>query len=242
MAWRYSRMIYAGNLSSMRGAEAGFSRWNWPTASEWKCSLWIWRSGLSRPTRTIRIPFVHFIQGSVLEPPLKQGVADFIYCAGVLVAIPNPKVGFRALRPVLKPGGRCFIWMYHPIDARHHPNDKVKMSIYNWLRVHVVSHLPIRIQHGLFLAALPFYVLKRDLRNLLRGQKTGLTWREKMQGLTDMFSPVYQHRFAEEEIVEWYRELGFLNVTVAYQEAYGFAVRGDTPSALREPQLTEALT
>lgn len=177
-------------------------------------------------------PFVHYVQASVVEPPVKPNAVDFIYCAGVLVAIPDAKAGFKALRPALKPGGRYFIWMYHPIDAKHHPHDKLKMSLYNWLRVHLLAPLPIRIQYAFYLAAMPFFVLKREVGNLLRAQKNTTTWREKMQDLVDMFSPLYQHRYTEEQILEWYKDLGLENEKIAYQEPYGFAARGDVPLRL----------
>ncbi len=175
-------------------------------------------------------PFVYFIQGSVLEPPVKTETVDFLYCAGVLVALPDAKQGFKALKPVLKPGGRYFIWMYHPIDERHHLKDKRKMKAYIWIRKNVTTRLPIGAQHALFLAAIPFFVLKRRLLNLFRAEKDTRTWREKMQALTDMFSPVYQHRFTEEEIVEWFREEGLVNARTAYSEHYGFGTRGDMPA------------
>jgi 2-polyprenyl-3-methyl-5-hydroxy-6-metoxy-1,4-benzoquinol methylase len=186
-------------------------------------------SGIEQAYAHNKNPFVYYIQGSVVEPPLKPRAVDFIYCAGVLVAIPDPKVGFKALLPALKPGGRYFIWMYHPIDATHHPNDRLKMLIYNWLRAHIVSRLPIRSQHRLFLAAMPLYILKREVGRVFGSKITAVTWREKMQDLIDMFSPVCQHRFTSEEILKWYGDSELVNARVAYRETYGFAVRGDIP-------------
>ena len=29
-------------------------------------------------------PYIYFVQGSVLEPPLKDEAVDYLYCAGVL--------------------------------------------------------------------------------------------------------------------------------------------------------------
>lgn len=175
-------------------------------------------------------PFVHFIQGSVLEPPVKDKSVDYAYCGGVLVALPDAKAGFKALKPPLKPGGRFFVWMYHPIDDRHHPRDKAKMRLYNFIRENITSPLPIQIQYILYMLALPVFIFKRTITNLFGKEKNTITWREKMQNLTDMFSPLYQHRFSEEEIVEWYRELGFSNAQISYTEEYGFGARGDVPA------------
>lgn len=174
-------------------------------------------------------PYVYFMQGSVLEPPLREKAVDFLYCAGVLVAVPDARQGFRALKSVLKPAGRYFIWMYHPIDQQYHPNDRLKMTMYNWIRENVTSRLPIRVQHAIFLSAMPVYLLKRVVSNLFRTSKNTTTWREKMQDLTDMFSPVYQHRFSHEQILKWYEEEGLVNAKIAYSERYGFAATGDVP-------------
>jgi hypothetical protein len=76
---------------------------------------------------------------------------------------------------------------------------------------------------------IPIYIVKRELGRVLGSKKTAVTWREKMQDLTDMFSPVYQHRFTTEEILEWYKDAGLVNARIGYTEAYGFSARGDSP-------------
>jgi hypothetical protein len=86
------------------------------------------------------------------------------------------------------------------------------------------------MQRALYMGSMPLYFLKRELENMFREQRNTTTWREKMQDLTDMFSPVYQHRYTEEEIVQWYEELRFVDASIGYQEAYGFGVRGDSPA------------
>ena len=87
--------------------------------------------------------------------------------------------------------------------------------------------MPIKVQQTLYMTMIPLYFVKRVLNKLLGRSLNQMTWREKMQDLTDFFSVRYQHRFAEREIVEWFRELNCANVTVAYQEKHGFGVRGD---------------
>jgi ubiquinone/menaquinone biosynthesis C-methylase UbiE/uncharacterized protein YbaR (Trm112 family) len=185
-------------------------------------------------------PFVHFVQGSVLEPPFRPGVFDYLYCAGVLVACPDTHEGFLSIIKTLKRGGRCFIWLYHPIDKTHHPNDLYKMHFYNWCRKNVTSRLPIKLQYALYLSLMPFFVMKQKIKMLLGVEKSRRTWREKMQSLFDMFSPLYQNRHREDEAVQWYSEEGFTNVAVSYQEQYGFGVRGDSPGQ-RSPQLVTAI-
>lgn len=174
-------------------------------------------------------PFLYFIQGSVLTPPVRSSICDFIYCCGVLIALPDTREGLAALARCLKPGGRYFTWHYHPIDRVHHPKDLYKMRLYNWIRVNITSRLPIRLQYAVYLTMIIPFVIKRDICNLFRQKKDDRTWREKMQGFVDMFSPVYQNRHDESEVLRWHKEMGFVNETIPYQEAYGFSARGDVP-------------
>ena len=174
---------------------------------------------------------VSFLQASVLDPPLQQRIFDYVYCAGVLVAVPDARAGFRAITRRLKPGGRCLIWMYHPIDARHHPNDHRKLRVYDLIRRRVTSKLPIGVQRGIYSALVPPYLAKQALSARLGRSPERLTRHEKMQQLVDFFSPLYQHRYTVEQISEWFAEEGFENITPVDRGAYGFAVRGDLARA-----------
>jgi SAM-dependent methyltransferase/uncharacterized protein YbaR (Trm112 family) len=192
--------------------------------------------GIEQAYRKNKNAFLYFIQGSVLTPPIKDRVCNFIYCAGVLIALPDTKEGFRSLVRCLKEGGRYFVWYYHPIDKLHHPKDFNKMRLYNWIRSNITSRLPIAAQYLIYLLLIIPFVLKRDIANLFARKKDTRTWREKMQGFVDMFSPVYQNRHTEDEAIEWFKEEGFVNCTVPYQETYGFSARGDKPAASLETE------
>src|SRR6266849_2405436 len=172
-------------------------------------------------------PFVYFVQGSVLEPPVRKNAFDYLSCCGVLVAVPDARKGFKAIIKALKPGGRCFIWVYHPISPVYFPKTWRKMAFYNWIRVHITSRLPIRLQYFVYLSLIPPFLVKQLAERLLGRKTFRMTWREKMQSFFDFLSPVYEHRFEPHEVVEWYQEEGFSNVQIAYREIEGFAVRGD---------------
>ncbi len=173
--------------------------------------------------------FVHFIQGSVLELPFRRAF-DCLYCAGVLVALPDSREGFRSIVKTLRRHGRCFIWVYHPIDRKYHPDDYRKLQIYDFVRRRITSRLPIQIQYLVYLSLIPLFLIKQEIDVLLGKKGERLKWREKMQSLVDFFSPVYQNRHTPEEVVEWFREEGFEAIEVAYRERYGFGVRGDLAS------------
>lgn len=58
------------------------------------------------------LPKVHLVQANLYRLPFRPGTFDFIYSLGVLHHLPDPEAGFRALVPLLKPGGTIIIWVY----------------------------------------------------------------------------------------------------------------------------------
>lgn len=175
-------------------------------------------------------PRLHFIQGSVLEPPLRRRMFDYVYCAGVLVACPDTRAGFRAIVPMLRVGGRCMIWVYAPINEEYHPGTWRKIAAYNWIRVNVTSRLPIQFQRAIYSSLIPAFLVKQEIEVRLGRKKNRGTGREKMQALFDFFSPIYQNRHTIEEVCGWFEEEGFTNINVRDRGDYGFATHGDLAS------------
>ena len=54
----------------------------------------------------------YFIQSDLMNPALKPGAFDVIYCAGVLHHTPDTRATFESLLPALAPGGTIFVWLY----------------------------------------------------------------------------------------------------------------------------------
>jgi SAM-dependent methyltransferase/uncharacterized protein YbaR (Trm112 family) len=190
-------------------------------------------TGIEQAYLTNRNPFVYYIQGSVLEPPLRDGVVDYVYCAGVLIHLANTREAFNALVRCLKPGGRYFTWLYHPIERHKQTGDYSRERVYDWLRRRVTSRLPIRVQELLYLTLLLPYFVKRAILNPFSSQKEDRTWREKMQNFIDTMSPVHVNRYTEAEVMGWYAALGCRNVRVAYADRYGIGFSGDVPTDLQ---------
>src|SRR5438046_8371162 len=55
---------------------------------------------------------VQFVQGDLCEPPLKSESFDLIYCSGVIHHTPDSKETFQKLLPLVKKGGRLYVWVY----------------------------------------------------------------------------------------------------------------------------------
>lgn len=176
---------------------------------------------------------VHFVQGSVLSPPLRKRYFDYLYCAGVLVACPDTYEGFKSIIPQLKEGGRCFIWVYQPVNKEYMPHDWRKVSVYNWIRTNVTSKLPIPVQRGLYWSWIPFFLVKQEC-DILTGRlerANRRTAKEKMQALFDAFSPIFQHKHTYEEVEQWYQDEGFINFKISEKGLWGFGAYGDLPKS-----------
>lgn len=83
-------------------------------------------------------PNLSLVQGNILQPPFKPGVLDLMYSIGVLHHLEEPETGFRAVAPLLKPGGRFLIWVYG------RENNGLVVWIVDPLRK-LMSKLPVRV-------------------------------------------------------------------------------------------------
>ncbi len=57
-------------------------------------------------------PHLHVVQGDLLRPPFKKDSFDMVYSHGVLHHTPDTRQAFRALAPLVKPGGLLSVWLY----------------------------------------------------------------------------------------------------------------------------------
>jgi SAM-dependent methyltransferase len=61
---------------------------------------------------TADLPGVHLVQGDLTRPPIRSASVDIVYSIGVLHHLADPDAGFRALGPLVVPGGSLLAWVY----------------------------------------------------------------------------------------------------------------------------------
>jgi uncharacterized protein YbaR (Trm112 family) len=61
---------------------------------------------------TRQLESICIVQGDIYFPPVKAAAFDAAYSIGVLHHLPDPKRGFAALAPKVKPGGWFHVWVY----------------------------------------------------------------------------------------------------------------------------------
>lgn len=161
---------------------------------------------------------VHFVQADLQKPPLAPGSFDIIHSAGVLHHTPDTLTTFRALCPLLKPGGTFYVWLYK--------FEKIVTPVVNSMRA-----ITTRIPAGFFVriadaTAVPFIgfcwlVNKLGIRRYVTPNR-----REAAIAVHDIFGAPYAHYHDLEEVSEWYREAGFEEIWDCNDDRRGFGVCG----------------
>lgn len=163
---------------------------------------------------------LHFVQGNIFTPPFKHGAFDLIYCSGVIHHTPSSRETFRRLVPLLRPGGRLYVWVY----SRRNFLVRAFMDSGRQLK----RFMSLESLFTVCRKMAPAYKVCTDLLNSLGVISfRERTTREITLDLFDAFAPRYNHRHSEKEVMGWFREMGFANITVSGRQKHGFGVFGD---------------
>lgn len=161
---------------------------------------------------------VTYVQANLLDALFAPDTFDVVFSAGVLHHLPSTKQGFMALTPLVKPGGRFYVWLY-----RH---EKFVTPLVNTIRI-FTTHLPPKV---FFLLAVVFSPAFQLFTYVMR--KTGLReygpmkWRSSALALMDIFGARYAHAHTFEEVSVWYEEAGFEPPSLRSLERRGFSACG----------------
>jgi SAM-dependent methyltransferase len=163
---------------------------------------------------------VQYVQGNLLHPPIKEGVFDLVYSSGVIHHTPNSKAVFDNLVPLVKSGGRLYIWVYGkravPVRIYFGAGRALKRFISLRSLVHVCNLLA------------PLYKAAAEVLNYFGIMEfRSRTTKEITLDLFDAFAPRYNHWHTEAEVRSWFQEFGFKNINVSGRQKHGFGLYGD---------------
>ena len=163
---------------------------------------------------------VEFVQGNLFDAPFRNQSFDLIYCSGVIHHTPDSRATFTRLVPLVRPGGRLYVWVY----GKRHPFVRAFLESGRQLKRAVSLEVLMRICSLLA----PFYLLGTRLLNAARvAPFRKRSAREITLDLFDAWAPQYNHWHTPSEVMAWYKEAGFTNITVAGVQKHGFGVFGD---------------
>jgi ubiquinone/menaquinone biosynthesis C-methylase UbiE/uncharacterized protein YbaR (Trm112 family) len=163
---------------------------------------------------------VRFVQGNLVNPPLRPNSFDLVYSSGVIHHTPSSERAFDSLVCLTKRGGRLYVWVYgkRPILVR------TFMTAGRSLKAVASLRTVMRLCQWLA----PAYGLAASVLDGVRLMSfRPRTTREITLDLFDAFAPRYNHWHTEAEVRSWFERRGFKNVTSSGRQKHGFGMFGD---------------
>src|SRR5207245_663029 len=183
---------------------------------------------------------VHVVQGDLTRPPFRLESVDLIYSIGLLHHLPEPEAGFRALSPLLVPGGRFVAWLY----ARE--GNGWVLALVDPAR-RLTSRLPLRLVSGLAgVVTVPLWIALRVLyapaRTRPRLARTlpyasyltdlaPFPFREVHSIAFDHFLAPVAHYMARARVERCFAEGGLTLESLRWHHANSWAASGTRPEA-----------
>ena len=195
--------------------------------------------------RTRNLPNCHVVQADAMHLPFAGGTFDYVYCLGVLQHMPDPEAGFYALAKQPRPDGILLGNVYQS-------SRPVMLGLLECVRKITTRMSSAAVKRVSVLAGLLEYGLITWPWKQIRGTTVGRWLRPLVPdrvdesakydlntAITDWFDrlacPVKKH-YRREDLMRWYSNAGFTDVTVtpywkAFWNGYG-----------RRPKVHEAAT
>jgi SAM-dependent methyltransferase len=185
-------------------------------------------------------PHAFLVQGDLTRPPFDsegKGVFDLVYSIGVLHHLPDPHAGFRALVPLVRPGGAIFIWVYG------HEGNRFVRAVVEPLR-RLSTRLPPPLLRGLALPlAFVFHALARHvyrparLRRLSRRlplaaymeSVSHFTFRQNYAIVFDQLVAPKSHYISRDELEDWAASAGLEDVSITSRNDNSWRLFGRRP-------------
>jgi len=184
-------------------------------------------------------PFIHFVQGNILEPPFAAETFDHIHTSGVLHHTPDTWRAFDSFRALGKPGAHVYVQLYRVREAW--------VGIPNRMIRAVTTRLPVEWTWKLCWYLVPLHTLAVRAVAALRGERTPITHanrRERTVSLFDNYSPPYQYRYHPHEVEAKFRAAGLeqvRDVTFENEARHMVAFVGRKPRDMAASRATPAL-
>jgi SAM-dependent methyltransferase len=179
---------------------------------------------------------VRVFQGDIFRLPFRPGAFDVVYSIGVLHHTPSAERAFRALVPLVKPGGKIAISVY---AATVRPGVPWALNLFRrrfWR--FFTRRLPKRLLLWWSLYAVPVFwaidkvpVVRyvRYLFPVLIYQDYPLQW--SVLDTFDTYATELESRHTPKEVFRWFREAGLTGIDLLDSDDSWVSVTGRVPSA-----------
>ena len=195
------------------------------------------------------MPNLDYIQGNIMEPPLKDRVFDYAMSLGVLHHTNDTRIAFAKFRKMLKEETTCVIWIYPTYWEG--PEWRMPYFARDFITFGQGYRMPTSllrfISHGICASMYPivqFFFWKsyrRIGRDLPFFDIKSMSWKERYWAQVfycfDTLLPRYQFRHTIKEVEGWMVEEGLDPLL----SAHAFYTGSSTPRLTTQPHAEEKL-
>jgi SAM-dependent methyltransferase len=155
---------------------------------------------------------VAVFQADLFRPPFADDSFDFVMSWGVLHHTPDTRAAFERLVPLVKPGGTLYVMVYERTRPLRLFGTNVVRRVLRRLpderRYRACAHLVIRNRTAARILDPLLMVASYD------PESSAVDPRTLQFGLYDAYSPRYNHVHTPAEVVGWFEDAGFEDITV----------------------------
>ena len=161
-----------------------------------------------------RHPFFHVVQVSLFRSPFPDEAFDFVYSHGVPHHAYSTRKAVEAISRLPRKAGRVYVWVYSWHDEQRTWMRRWLLRLEQLLRP-LLWRMPERLQTIALTPLGPLYMLYHS--HLRRASEVRYGWREAIHAACDRFTPRFVHHHSEDEVMGWFRELGYTDLRVGSQ-------------------------
>jgi SAM-dependent methyltransferase len=173
---------------------------------------------------------VSVIRASVYEIP-KIDPLDHVFSIGVVHHLPDPQRALEIMRDLLKPGGRCTIWVYGK------EGNELYLATFGNVRK-LTTKLPHQALHAFSTALVPplrayiaaCRVLPLPMHAYMRRVLRPLDLAGLRVNIYDQLNPTIAEYWTEGEVRSLMERAGFKNVELHHRHGYSWTATGTKPA------------
>lgn len=144
----------------------------------------------------------HFVQTSVLAPPLAPAIADLTYSHGVLHHTYDTRKAFDAIAKLTKRGGMLYVWLY----GKKKGWNRFRFIFIRSART-IISRLPKAPQTAMVYVMTFIHLFVRFIKRQVGMEKVQYrTLSQFLVSMRDKYTPIYAREHTEEEVKKWFVE------------------------------------
>lgn len=161
--------------------------------------------GVEKARETVWVhPRVHVVMGDLKCPPFRVGAFDYVYSKGVLHYVADPRGCVANLADLVRAGGALSITLY--------PRMSPTFAFFNQGLKLVTTKLPIRLVSWLSHLLSPLLPFS--------WRWSGVLYRpierdDRVHMIFNWLSSEFQNMATNEDVVEWFRALGFVDMKIS---------------------------